>query len=367
MPVLYVFLFLHSFLVSLVITYYIKRGEPPHIAYHLVYDDWFEGKKKIEYDEENLSDLPRQEYVRKTEGRIMEVISANRDSGIAHLQLAHIVKINRKNLTPYMKRLTSKGLVKREKGKQGKYYPTTKGNRGTSITADIFSKAAAGMILANEDFPVDSPFLRNIVTDSTLEDAVFKFSNKIGAIITYFLIQSMNPSNKIMGDTKNDEEKDLNVQRWIDDAISSLRSVLLPLFKELIGTFVTSLYDDVINSDGSINYERLGLNVLSYDYDRPRYTLKEKSISELLMALSKSYPSITNRLENIRSQLPRVVAEEISHWEYLSYRSKLQKNCKHEYKPPLNNELVVKSNNRILHCHKCHGTKYKKSLFQIKS
>jgi predicted transcriptional regulator len=110
---------------SLVITDYIKRGESPHIAYHLVYDDWFEGKQKIEYDEENLSDLPCQEYVRKTEGRIMEVISAHRDSGIAHLRLAHIVKIDRKNITPYKKRLISKGLVKRRKCKQGKYYPTT--------------------------------------------------------------------------------------------------------------------------------------------------------------------------------------------------------------------------------------------------
>jgi hypothetical protein len=177
----------------------------------------------------------------------------------------------------------------------------------------------------------------------------------------------MNPDNKIMGNTKNDEEKDLNVQGWIDDAISSLQPVLLPLFKELIGSFVTSLYDDVINSDGSVNYDRVGLNVLSYDYDRPLYTLKEKFISELMSGFSKSYPSITNRLEYIRSQLPRVVAEEISHWEFRSYCSRLQKNCKHEYKPPLNKELAVKSNNRISHCRKCHYTKYKKSLFQTKS
>jgi predicted transcriptional regulator len=334
----------------------------------LIFDEWFEGKKKIEYDEDKLDHLPpHEQYVRKTEGRIMEVITAHRDSGIAHLRLAQIVKINRKNLTPYMKRLTSKGLVKRGKGKQGKYYPTTNGNRGTSITADIFSKAAAGMILADKDFPIDSPFLRNIVTDSTLEDALFKFSNKIGAIITYFLIQSMNPANKIMGDTKNDEEKDLNVQRWVDDAISSLRPVLLPLFKELIGSLLTSLYDGCVNGDGSVNLEKGGLAFLSYIYDRPRYTLKEKFITELMYAFSKSYPSITNRLEYIRSQLPVVVAEEISHWKYRSYCSKLQKNCRHDYKPPLNKELVVKSNNRILHCRKCHRTKYKKSLLQIKS
>jgi len=329
----------------------------------LIFDEWFEGKKNIEYDEDTLDHLPPHEQrVRKTEGRIMEVISAHRDSGIAHLRLAHIVNIDRKNLTPYMKRLRSKGLIKRGEGKQGKYYPTTKGNRGTSITADIFSKAAAAMILA-EDFRIDSPFFRDIITNNTLEYALFKFSNKIGGIITYLLIHSMDPANKIMGnDTKNGEEKDLNVQRWIDDALSSLRPVLLPVFKELIGSFVTSLYDDVINSDGSINYERAGLNVLSYDHDRPLYTLKEKSISELIMAFSKSYPGVTNRLQYIRSQLPRVVAEEISNWEYLSCRSRLQKNCKHEYKPPLNTQLIVKSNNRILHCRKCHRTKYKKSL-----
>ena len=292
-------------------------GEYPISCSILILDEWFEGKKKIEYDEDKLDHLPpHEQYVRKTEGRIMEVITAHRDSGIVHLRLAHILKIDRKNLTPYMKRLRSKGLVKRGKGKQGNYYPSTRGNRGTSITADIFSEAAAGMILADKDFPIDSPFLRNMVTDKPFEYALVMFSNKIGSIITYFLIQSMNPDNKIMGDTKNDEEKDLNVQRWIDYAISSLRPVLLPVFKELIGSFQTSRYDGCVNGDGSLNYDRAGINVLSYDYYRPLYTLKEKFISELMYAFSNSYPSITNRLENIRSQLPRLVVEEISHWEY---------------------------------------------------
>ena len=233
-----------------------KRGQNHPISCSiLIFDEWFEGKKKIEYDEDKLDHLPpHEQYVRKTEGRIMEVITAHRDSGIAHLRLAHILKIDRKNLTPYMKRLRSKGLVKRGKGKQGNYYPSTRGNRGTSITADIFSEAAAGMILADKDFPIDSPFLRNMVTDKPFEYALVMFSNKIGSIITYFLIQSMNPDNKIMGDTKNDEEKDLNVQRWIDDAISSSRPVLLPVSKELIGSFQTSRYDGCVNDDGSLKF-----------------------------------------------------------------------------------------------------------------
>jgi hypothetical protein len=54
----------------------------------------------------------------------------------------------------------TKGLIKRGKGKHGKYYPATKAYRGTTITADVFSKSAAGLILANEDFSVDSPFFQ---------------------------------------------------------------------------------------------------------------------------------------------------------------------------------------------------------------
>ena len=57
------------------------------------------------------------------------------------------------------------------------------------------------------------------------------------------------------------------------------------------------------------------MSLCSLSFNRPLYTLKEKFISELMYAFSNSYPSITNRLENIRSQLPRLVVEEISHSE----------------------------------------------------
>jgi predicted transcriptional regulator len=205
----------------------------------LYFDEWFEQKMMaeyqkmmIEYRDDNMPDAQRQLYVRKTEARIIEVIRSYSSSGIAHLQLSNIIGIDRKNLTPYMKRLMSRGLVKRGEGKQGKYYPITKERRGTHMTADIFSKAAAAMILKNEDFPVDSPFFRNIVTDSP-SDAMFVFSNKVGAIFTYLLIQAMNKSNRFTRDPKNDKEKDLNVDWWIDDAISSLRRFLLPILRIL--------------------------------------------------------------------------------------------------------------------------------------
>jgi predicted transcriptional regulator len=335
------------------------------LTLHLYNDDWFEGKTKIEYGEDTLCDLlPHEEYVRRREEKIMKAIIGNSDHGISHLQLAGIIGIDRKNLTSYTKRLMSKELIKRGKGKQGKYYPATKAYRGTTITADVFSKAAAGLILANEDFSVDSPFFRLIESGKALQYALFDFSNKLGAIITYLLIQAMNPSNKIMGDTKNDEEKDLNVQRWLDDAMSPLLPALLPLFKGAISVHLESNYGDYFNDDGSVNLDKVGEDFLSFGYDRPLYTLKEEFISELMTAFSKSYPSITNELEKIRSQVPKVVAQKKSHWEYMSDCLKQQKLCKHDYKLPLDKSWSAKSNNKILHCRKCHKTKYDKSLFR---
>jgi predicted transcriptional regulator len=332
----------------------------------LAFDEWFEGKRKIEYGEDTIADLlPHEEYVRRREEKIMQVIIGHSDTGIAHLQLAEIIGINRKNLTSYTRRLMTKGLIKRGKGKHGKYFPATKAYRGTILTADVFSKAAASLILANEDIPVDSPFFRLIESGKALQYVLFKFSNKLGAIITYLLIQAMNPSNNITGDTKNDEEKDLNVQRWLDDAMSPLVPVLLPLFKGAISVpRLESHYGDYINDDGSVNVDKVGEDSLSFGYDRPLYTLKEEFISELVAAFSESYPSITDGLEKIRSQLPRVVAQQKSHWEYMSDRAKQQKLCKHDYKLPLEKSWSAKSKNRILHCRKCHKTKYDKSLFR---
>ena len=94
------------------------------MTFHLYIDEWFEEKRTIEYGQDTLDDLlPHEEYVRKKEEKIMKVIIGHGDSGIAHLQLAQIIGIDRKNLTSYTKRLMRKGLIKRGKGKQGKYYP----------------------------------------------------------------------------------------------------------------------------------------------------------------------------------------------------------------------------------------------------
>lgn len=241
-------------------------------------------------------------------------------------------------------------------GKQGKYYPTSE-YRGPIMTADIISNLAAGMILYNEDFQVDSPFFRNIEDEGSLDLTLFDFSNKVGAIITYILIQSMNPENKIIGNATNDEEKDLNIERWINDAISSLGYVLLPLFKERIRIPLTSLQDSLVDGNVSSICERAGLEFLADIRNRPQYILKQKWISELMGAFSNSYPNITRELEKIsKSKLEQLAARELNHFEHVKRRHIQQNKCEHNYGPLPNKAIVAKSKNhnrRYEHCCKC--------------
>lgn len=151
----------------------------------LSYDaqDWFASKMMLDYNDENLADLLRQERSRRREMQIMRFVIANKTDGIYHLDLARKMKIDRKNLTPYMKRLMMKGLVIRGNGKQGKYYPATKNNRETSVTADIFGEVAASTLLEfYKILSIDSPYFKNEIIDdiSPLDHALLMFSNGIG-------------------------------------------------------------------------------------------------------------------------------------------------------------------------------------------
>jgi hypothetical protein len=95
--------------------------------------------------------------------------------------------------------------------------------------------------------------------------------------------------------------------------------------------------------------------------------MDEKYISELMVALSTVYPNLSDTFEKIRSQLPSVVAKEINHWEHEANRFTYiqQKKCIHDYKPPLNSsQFTGHDNNNILHCSKCHNTKYKTNPFR---
>jgi hypothetical protein len=259
-----------------------------------------------------------------------------------------------------MMRLLRKGLVIRDKGKRGRYYPTTKKYRGISITADIFGKAAAGKILANEDFPINSPYFeRSIIDKYPLDNALFKFSNGVGAIITYLIIQSMNRSNEIPGrDAENAKEQDINVNRWFNDGISTLGTHLLALFKEYIGCELDLSCNNYFNEDGTLDRDRLFAEYWRYGHTPPLFTLDEKYIKSLMMSFRRTYPSISNLLDGIRSKLPEAAIRQMNWIHYTWIRNRQQKICNHVFKPPRNTSLSDRYVDEVLHCSNCHKTKF---------
>jgi DNA-binding MarR family transcriptional regulator len=92
------------------------------------------------YGENNKQTTFQTDRVRKSEGKILQIILMNGKNRVPHIQLAKIVGLDRKNLTPYIKRLNGKKLIRRESGRQGKYFPTEEAYRDTRLSGNVFGR-----------------------------------------------------------------------------------------------------------------------------------------------------------------------------------------------------------------------------------
>ena len=65
-----------------------------------------------------------------------------------------------------------------------------------------------------------------------IEHALFEFSNRVGAFITYALIQAMNPDNNKMSlSTKGQDEI---VKKWAQNSISRILPFLVKNFNDFV-------------------------------------------------------------------------------------------------------------------------------------
>ena len=71
-------------------------------------------------------------------------------------------------------------------------------------------------------------------TKDVIEEALFSFSNRIGAFVTYVLITAMDSDNKFL-ESASENERDGLVREWISIALSpAIKSRLLWQFNDLI-------------------------------------------------------------------------------------------------------------------------------------
>jgi hypothetical protein len=76
------------------------------------------------------------------------------------------------------------------------------------------------------------------------------------------------------------------------------------------------------------------------------------------------YPNLSRELENIRTELPKLVVRRINHREHIARKHEIQKKCNHMFETlPDKNPLEY---SEIQHCTKCHITeKKRKTNFKI--
>ncbi len=122
-----------------------------------------------------------------------------------------------------------------------------------------------------------------------VEEALFSFSNRIGAYVTYLLISGMDPENKFL-ETASEKERDRLVQEWINNALSpAIISRLLWQFNDLIYSCV------------SMNRTRGKGNEI--DMRRHHHILASSITKRVYRTFAKVYPSINERLVKITNDL----------------------------------------------------------------
>jgi DNA-binding MarR family transcriptional regulator len=331
----------------------INRGTVHHFDVPLNYDELLNRKIKLEYEKMNPDTNPNDDLVRKKEKKINDTILAF-ENGISHQELADIIDIDRNNLRPYTKRLMRKGLVTRERGKQGKYYPTTKTRRGISLTADILANSFISNILDKDNFPIDIPSLNAYRTELELE--LLRLSNIIGRFIIYVLIQSWNSENKIAQGSRNVKEKAIGIQTWLEDTMSILVRDISSIFFSRVYPHV---YPDLESTDGDIPLNPSDEYLHSNEFFKKAVKLSQQTVvSELTNCFSNLFPNLSLELEKTRSKLPELLAQEIKHIKDVAEKRKLQKTCTHDY------QIIEKysyNNHRFERCRKCQKTRTKEN------
>jgi DNA-binding MarR family transcriptional regulator len=329
----------------------------------MAYDDILQTKIKLERLELKQSRNPREDWVRLKEAKIMTAILRSGDDGISHGALATIIRIDRKNLRGYTKRLIDKGLVTRLPGRHGRYYPTTKARRTRILSTHILSEFFVSKILGFDTIQLpqdvmDIPLLDRNSEDYFLEHALLTFSNGLGGFLTYVLIQAMNPANKLTEGSKNSVEQDVMVQTWLEDLISMIVPSLIRGFKYWIGSGLYFLGDDIppnaTPSELNKLYDKEAQLFLKFLYNRPYATIDQRLIFQLNVAFHKLFPKLHSKLEKIMHELPKLTEQKKDHLKYLGYKNTQRETCSHKYEP-------VMYQNELFHCPKCHHTKGKTS------
>jgi hypothetical protein len=172
-----------------------------------------------------------------------------------------------------------------------------------------------------------------------VEETLFEFSNRVGAFITYALIQAMNPDNNKM--SLSARVQDEIVKKWAQNSISRILPFLVKDFNDFA-------------------YRAIGQYPRGYDEQvkfmkkSPRFVLDKSIISRLLTAFRRLYPRLGYEFDKMIMKLPDASQKHKIYMEELRKKWKQQEICEHVYKEPPAMTLYGYYGKQ---CSKCHYIK----------
>lgn len=309
------------------------------------------------------------ERIRDTEGRVLELIIQSGSMGISKIKLARDVPLDRKNLTKYLDRLVQLKLIRKDDGKQGKYYPTNKVFEDVMKNGKFLGNLFAQRLLLKRHHLIGRrknslidytriPLFRPDIRESFgLVQALFEFSNTIGAYILYVLIQAVNPKNRIV--KLEGKPEDLIIESWLTESINGMIQMLLPAFKKIIEPHILEF---LIGSEKPEDRYR---GLVEYNWVEPFFQVSPEVIDKLTKSYHVLYPFLYVDLVSLFDNLPQEIESERHLIEYQEISRKKQSACKH--KTVAGKSLLNKINDvdfygervgyrYVQHCSRCHYT-----------
>ncbi len=314
-------------------------------------------QNELPYDEQNGYSTFREQHTTERERKILLAVL---EEGLAGISLAHLVlklKIDRKIISRYLKKLVQEKLVKRGKGGHGKFFPTRQGLEDPSSSATLLGLLFARgplqdrtILLQSDvlkksgciDFTAVPQFTTGNKDSYGLVRSLFEFSSTIGAFIIFVLIQSIN-ARSIRKYRSRMTQSEVS-QIWIKNAISQVIPYLFPVFIKYV--------EPALSNHFGLQSEQEMSDFL-VEWHLPSSGYNDKVIRRLLRSLGQLYPRVWFGLDKIKRDIPEEIESMVFHAEYTRMKNEYQRNCSHEF-------VEVKephpSNWFLKHCKKCHYT-----------
>jgi hypothetical protein len=297
---------------------------------------------RMKYDRDvKASKLSKQDYIAKlrtigeqNKEKILEDIA--RSGGRSTGQLKEDTGLSRETIYTLCRQLEQAGLISK-KGKFAKYRLTNKALEDPALSSWIFSREAMKSfsrwtVMASRPNKFSTINEENHAAEYLAQRELFEFGNKIGALITYILLQAIRPrilrinGTKTSGTAKkvqlSGKEKTEQAKLWVEKTINPFRILFefcrVPTIAKGLAVWAgdipidKSLPAEVQKKARDIQKKRRKIN--PQDPLWTQFEMDEESFSKLTAAFAIIYPEINAQLELIRRTLPDKI-EEHKEWD----------------------------------------------------